>query len=84
MLFAAHLGRPVSPSTIKVYLAAVSLSHRQAGLSSLPRHNPALRLALRGLTRRQAGAIRHMRAPITKLKSVGMTLAKVKERNKME
>ena len=64
-LFAAHLGRSVSPSTIKVYLAAVSLSHRQAGLSSPSRHNPALRLALRGLTRRQAGTIRHVRAPIT-------------------
>ena len=66
-LFAAHLGRSVSPITIKVYLAAVSLSHRQAGLSSPSHHNPALRLALRGLelTRRQAGSIRLVREPTT-------------------
>ena len=35
------------------------------GLSSPTRHNPALQLALRGLTRQQAGVTRPKREPIT-------------------
>ena len=65
-LFAAHLSRSVSLTTIKVYLAAVSFQHRRAGLSSPTRHNTSLQLALRGVARKQSGYSRRLRKPITK------------------
>ena len=39
-MFTAYLSRRVSPSMDRVYLAAVSLLHCQAGLSSPSHHNP--------------------------------------------
>ena len=53
-LFAAHISRSLLLASVKVYLAAVSLLHRRAGLSSPTRNNPSLQLALRGLTRAHA------------------------------
>ena len=66
-LFAAALSRRLSPATIRVYLAAVSLLHRRAGLSSPTRHNPSLQLALRGIQRyhQQRHRHQHKRSPIT-------------------
>ena len=65
-LFAAHTSKKLSLTTVKVYLAAISQVHRRAGLSSPTRHNPALQLALRGLTRAQvARPTSRNREPIT-------------------
>ena len=40
-LFAADLSRSVAPRTARVYLAAVSLLHRRAGLRTPAQHNPS-------------------------------------------
>ena len=63
-LFAAALSRTLAPSSIKVYLAGVSLLHRRAGFLSPTCHNPALQLALRGICR-QHSTQKKERKPIT-------------------
>ena len=64
-LFAADLSRSVAPNTARVYLAAVSLLHRRAGLQSPTRHNPSLQLALRGMARYRPARHTPTRKPIT-------------------
>ena len=64
-LFAAALNRTLAPSSIKVYLAAVSLLHCKAGIRSPTRHNPALQLALRGISRQHSASAKKTRLPIT-------------------
>ena len=64
-LFAAALSRTLAPSSIKVYLAAVFLLHRKAGIRSPTQHNPALQLALRGILRQHSARARKTRLPIT-------------------
>ena len=64
-LFAAELSRSVAPRTTRVYLAAVSLLHRRAGLRTLTQHNPSLQLALRGMAHYHSSQQAFIRKPIT-------------------
>ena len=64
-LFAADLSRSVAPRTARVYLAAVSLLHRRAGLRPPTQHNPSLQLALRGMAHYYPTQQPFVRKPIT-------------------
>ena len=64
-LFAAELSRSVAPRTARVYLAAVSLFHRRAGLRTPTRHNPSLQLALHGMAHYHSSQRAFIRKPIT-------------------
>ena len=66
-LFAAALNHTLATSSIKGYLAAVSLLHRKAGIRSPTWHNPALQLALGEILRQHSVYARKTRLPITKI-----------------
>ena len=49
--FAVAMTRELTPSTIRVYLSAVTVMHRIAGFSDPTRHNYILKLVLKGAKR---------------------------------
>ena len=63
--FAVAMTRELTPSTIRVYLSAVTVMHRIAGFSDPTRHNYLLKLVLKGAKRIHSLQPTRKREPIT-------------------
>ena len=65
--FAVAVSRSLSPETIKVYLSSIGSWHLQNGYKSPTRHNPVLRLIMKGIKKRYAHKSnkRPVRQPLT-------------------
>ena len=63
--FAVAMTRELTPSTISVYLSAVTVMHRIAGFSDPTRHNYLLKLVLKGAKRIHSLQPTRKREPIT-------------------